>query len=188
MIEASSRVSKAEIRRSLITEAAVPSARIAGGARRANREQPASFEALPVAFDLTDAEFGEHFLPWVRLACLCLRHDYSGVKALVRDMVRQGSELRLDETEQAWTRCAEMFGAIHEFVEAARVRLRIARAQIDGEDVEYAVRMSASKRVPRPTAERRRALGRRKKKANLPAVRHQMRSRKCASSSATASL
>jgi len=185
MIEASIRVSKAEIRRS---RTAVPSVQIASGATRANREQPASFEALPVAFDLTDAEFGEHFLPWVHLACLCLRHDYSGVKALARDMLRQGGELRLDEADQAWTRCAEMFGAIHEFVESARVRLRIARAQIDGEDAEHALRMSASKRVPRPTAGGRGALGRRKKKGNLRAVRHQTRSRKCASGSATVSL
>jgi hypothetical protein len=178
-------VSKAEIRRSLT---AAPSVQIAGGASRANCEQPASFEALPVAFDLTDAEFGEHFLPWVRLACLCLRHDYSGVKALVRDMLRQGGGFRLDEADEAWTSCAEMFGAIHEFVESARVRLRIARAQIDAEEAEHALRMSASKRVPRPTAGGRRALARRKKKANLGAVRPQMRSRKCAGGSATVSL
>jgi hypothetical protein len=80
-----------------------------------------------------------------------------------------------------------MFGAIHEFVEAARVRLRIARAQIVGENAEHALRMSASKRAP-PTAARRRALGRSKKKGNPRAVKHQMRSRKCASGSATASL
>ena len=122
MIEASIRVSKAEIRHSRIPVAAVPSIQMARGATSANSE-PARFEALPVAFDLTDAEFGGHFLPWVRLACLCLRHDYSGVKALVRDMVRQGGELRLDDADRAWTSCAEMFGAIHEFVEAARVRL-----------------------------------------------------------------
>ena len=167
MIEASIRVSKAEIRRSLLPVAAVPSIQMAGGATSANCEQPASF---------------------VRLACLCLRHDYSGVKTLVRDMVRQGGELRLDDADRAWTSCAEMFGAIHEFVEAARVRLRIARAQIDGENAEHAVRMSASKRAPRPTAGRRRALGRPKKKGNLRAARHQMRSRKCASGSASASL
>ena len=188
MIEASIRVSKGEIRRSLITVAAVPSIQMARGATSANCEQPASFEALPAAFDLTDAEFGEHFLPWVRLACLCLRHDYSGVKALVRDMVRQGGELRLDEADRAWTSCAEMFGAIHEFVEAARVRLRIARAQIVGENAEHALRMSASKRAPGPSAARRRTLGRPKKKGNPRAVKHQMRSRKCASGSATASL
>jgi len=187
MIEASIRVSKAEIRRSLTTESAVPSVQMARGATSANK-QPASFEALPVAFNLTDAEFGERFLPWVRMACLWLRHDYIGAKALMREMVRQGGELRVDEADRAWTSCAEMFGAIHEFVEAARVRLKIARAQIHGEDAERALQMSASKRAPRPTARKRQALGHRKKKGNLRAVRHQMRSRKCASGSATASL
>jgi hypothetical protein len=80
-----------------------------------------------------------------------------------------------------------MLSAIHEFVEAARVRLRIARAQIHGEDAEHALGMRASKRTPRTTTGRGRAVGRGKKKGNLRAVRHQMRSRKCASGSATAS-
>jgi hypothetical protein len=36
----------------------------------------------------------------------------------------------LDEADRAWKGCAEIFGTISEFVEAARVRLGIARAQI----------------------------------------------------------
>jgi hypothetical protein len=91
---------------------------------------PATFEALSVTFDWTNLEFGERFLPWVRLACDWLQRDYIGTQVLVRDMLRQGGEVSLDEADRAWKGCAEIFGTIGEFVEAARVRLAIARAQI----------------------------------------------------------
>lgn len=188
MIEASIRASKAEIRRSPITVAAVPKVQIALGAKSARCKPAANFGALPVTFDLTDAEFGERFLPWVRLACLWLRHDHAGVEALVRDMIRQGGQSRLDEAYQAWGGCAELFGALHEFVEAAKVRLTLARAQIHREDAKHALRMSASERALRPTAGRRPALGSRKKKGSLRAGREPMRSRKCSNGSARASL
>ena len=171
MIEASIRASKAEIRRSLITVAAVPKVQIALGEKSASCKRGANFEALPVAFDLTDAEFGERVLPWVRLACLWLRHDHTGVAALVRDMVRQGGQSRLDEAYQAWASCAELFDALHEFVEAAKVRLTLVRAQIHREDAKHALRMNANERALRPTAGGRPALDRGKKKGNLRAGR-----------------
>jgi hypothetical protein len=186
MIEASIRASKAEIRRSLITVAAVPKVQIALGAKSASCKRAANFEALPVTFDLTDAEFGERVLPWVRLACLWLRHDHTGVAALVRDMVRQGGQSRLDEAYQAWASCAELFDALQEFVESAKVRLTLARARIHREDAKHALRMSASERAL--PAGRRPALGCRKKKGNLRAAREPMRSRKCSNGSARASL
>ena len=127
---------------------------------------PATFVALPVAFEFTDAAFVERFLPWVRRACLWLQRDHIGVGALVRDMVRQGGEVHLDEADRAWTDCAETFGAINEFVEAAKVRLSIARAQIQGENPERALQMRACARAPGPTVGRRAALGRRKKTAS----------------------
>jgi hypothetical protein len=92
--------------------------------------EPATFEALSVTFDWANLEFGERFLPWVRLACEWLQRDYIGTQALVRDMLRKGGEVSLDEADRAWKGCAEIFGTIGEFVEAARVRLGIARAQI----------------------------------------------------------
>jgi hypothetical protein len=98
----------------------------------------ATFVAPPAAFEFTDAAFVEHFLPWVRLACLCLQRDHMGVEALVRDMLRQGGEVRLDEANNAWAKCAETFSAINEIVESANVRLSIARAQIQGEEVDRA--------------------------------------------------
>jgi hypothetical protein len=92
--------------------------------------KPATFEALSVTFDWANLEFGERFLPWVRLACDWLQRDYVGTQVLVRDMLRQGGQVSLDEADSAWKGCAEIFGTIGEFVEAARVRLGIARAQI----------------------------------------------------------
>jgi hypothetical protein len=124
------------------------------GGMKANSE-PATFVALPVAFEFSDAEFVEHFLPWVRLACVWLQRDHIGVEALVRDMVRQGGEVRLDEADKAWASCAETFSAINEFVESAKVRLSIARAKIQGEKAERASQMSASEQAARSTAGRR---------------------------------
>ena len=95
-----------------------------------NDGEPATFEALSVTFDWANLEFGERFLPWVRLACDWLQRDYIGTQVLVRDMLRKGGEVSLDEADRAWKGCAEIFGTIGEFVEAARVRLGIARAQI----------------------------------------------------------
>ena len=95
-----------------------------------NDGEPATFEALSVTFDWANLEFGERFLPWVRLACDWLQRDYIGTQVLVRDMLRKGGEVSLDEADSAWKGCAEIFGTISEFVEAARVRLGIARAQI----------------------------------------------------------
>lgn len=132
------------------------------GGKRVNRE-PITFVALPVAFEYTDAAFVEHFLPWVRRACLWLQRDHIGVEALVRDMVRQGGEFRLDEADKAWASCAEIFGAINEFVEAAKVRLTIARGRLQGENAVRASQMRANERLRRPTG-RRPVLGGRKKK------------------------
>jgi hypothetical protein len=98
----------------------------------------ATFVALPAAFEFTDAAFVEHFLPWVRLACLWLQRDHIGVEALMRDMLRQGGEVRLDEANKAWAKCAETFSAINEIVESANVRLSIARAEIQGEEIDRA--------------------------------------------------
>src|SRR5262249_33608073 len=109
-------------------------------------------------------------------------------EALVRDMVRQGGQSRLEEAYQAWASCAELFDALHEFVAAAQVRLTLAQAQIRREDAKQALRISASERALRPTAGRRPALGCRKKKGNLRAGREPMRSRKSSSGSARASL
>ena len=95
-----------------------------------NDGEPATFEALSVTFDWANLEFGERFLPWVRLACDWLQRDYIGTQVLVRDMLRKGGEVSLDEADRAWKGCAEIFGTIGEFVEAARVRLGIARAHI----------------------------------------------------------
>jgi len=97
---------------------------------------PATFEALSVTFDWANLEFGERFLPWVRLACDWLQRDYMGTQVLVRDMLRRGGEVSLDEADSAWKGCAEIFGTIGEFVEAARVRLGIARAQIKDADAD----------------------------------------------------
>src|SRR5215472_977245 len=105
--------------------------------KRANRGC-ATFVALPASFEFTDAAFVEHFLPWVRLACLWLQRDHAGVEALMRDMLRQGGEVRLDEANKAWTKCAETFSAINEIVESANVRLSIARAEIQGEEIDRA--------------------------------------------------
>ena len=132
------------------------------GGKRAN-SKPITFVALPVAFEYTDAAFVEHFLPWVRRACLWLQRDHIGVDALVRDMVRQGGEFRLDEADKAWASCAEIFGAINEFVEAAKVRLSIARARLQRENAKRASRTRANERLQRPTG-RRSVLGDRKKK------------------------
>jgi hypothetical protein len=104
-------------------------AECAGGDETIDGE-PATFEALSVTFDWANLEFGERFLPWVRLACDWLQRDYIGTQVLVRDMLREGGEVSLDEADRAWKGCAEIFGTIGEFVEAARVRLGIARAQI----------------------------------------------------------
>jgi hypothetical protein len=57
---------------------------------------------------------------------------------LVRDMLRRGGEVSLDEADSAWKGCAEIFGTISEFVEAARVRLGIARAHIKDANVDAA--------------------------------------------------
>jgi hypothetical protein len=89
---------------------------------------PRLFGALAGSFDLTNDEFSERFLPWVRLAFVFLQRDFVQVEALVRDMARQGGEQRLNETDNAWTSCAEAFGAITEFVEAAKIRLSAVRA------------------------------------------------------------
>jgi hypothetical protein len=133
------------------------------GGKRANSE-PITFVALPVAFEYTDAAFVGHFLPWVRRACLWLQRDHIGVEALVRDMVRHGGEFRLDEADQAWASCAEIFGAINEFVEAAKVRLSIARAQLRDKSAERALQMRANeRRLQRPMG-RRPVQGGRKKK------------------------
>ena len=104
-------------------------AECAGGDETIDGE-PATFAALSVTFDWANLEFGERFLPWVRLACDWLQRDYMGTQVLVRDMLRKGGEVSLDEADSAWKGCAEIFGTIGEFVEAARVRLGIARAQI----------------------------------------------------------
>jgi len=122
-----------------------------------------AFVALPVAFEYTDAAFVERFLPWVRRACLWLQRDHIGVEALVRDMVRKGGEFRLDEADKAWANCAEIFGAINEFVEAAKLRLSIARAQIQGENTVHASRMRASERPQRATGRRPAPISRKKK-------------------------
>jgi hypothetical protein len=183
MIEASIRVSKCETRRNLAV-AATRNVPIALGAEIANFRRPAAFEALPVTFDITDAEFVKRFLPWVRLACLWLRHDHIGAEALARDMLRQGGEFRLDETDNAWTSCVQTFGAISEYMEAAKVRLNIARAEIQGEQEEHALTMSARERTRRSTAGRHPPLGPHKNKPNLHAVRDRMRP----SGSAAASL
>jgi hypothetical protein len=98
--------------------------------------RPATFEALSVTFDWTNLEFGERFLPWVRLACDWLQRDYIGTQVLVRDMLRQGGEASLDEADRAWKGCAEILGTISEFVEAARVRLGIVRAQTKDANVD----------------------------------------------------
>jgi hypothetical protein len=140
-----------------------PSVQAALGVNRAH-SVPATFAALPVAFEYTDAAFVERFLPWVRRACLWLQRDHIGVEALMRDMVRQGGELRLDEADTAWANCAEMFGAINEFVEAAKVRLSIARAQMHGGNAERA-RRRAGERAQRLTAGKRALPAGRKKKA-----------------------
>jgi hypothetical protein len=132
------------------------------GGKRANSE-PFTFVALPVAFEYTDAAFVEHFLPWVRRACLWLQRDHIGVEALVRDMVRQGGECRLDEADKAWASCAEMFGAINEIVEAAKVRLSIARAPLQRENAKRASQMRANERLQRPTGRRPVPGGRKKK-------------------------
>jgi hypothetical protein len=95
---------------------------------------PPTFGSLSVSFDFTDAEFGERFLPWVRLACLCIQRDFIGVEQLARDMVRQGGEGRLDEADRAWSSCAEAFNAITEFVEAAKVRLALVRGFEEAEN------------------------------------------------------
>ena len=139
-----------------------PNVQTSLGGKRAN-SKPITFVALPVAFEYTDAAFVEHFLPWVRRACLWLQRDHIGVEALVRDMVRQGGEFRLDEADKAWASCAEIFGTINEFVEAAKVRLSIARARLQGESAERASQMRANERLQRPTG-RRPVLGGRKKK------------------------
>jgi hypothetical protein len=113
--------------------ARIPNVRTAMRAESADEAgdgKPATFEALSVTFDWANVEFGERFLPWVRLACDWLRRDYKGTQVLVRDMLRQGGQVSLDDADRAWKGCAEIFGTISEFVEAARVRLCIARAQI----------------------------------------------------------
>jgi hypothetical protein len=102
----------------------------AEAADKAGDGGPAAFEALSVTFDWANLEFGERYLPWVRLACDWVQRDYIGTQVLVRDMLRQGGQVSLDEADRAWKGCADIFGTIGEFVEAARVRLGIARAQI----------------------------------------------------------
>jgi hypothetical protein len=123
-----------------------PNVQTPAGAKKTNSEH-ATFVALAVAFEYSDTAFVERFLPWVRFACLWLQRDHSGVVALVRDMVRQGGEVRLDQAETAWASCAEMFSAINEFVESAKVRLSIVRAQIQDEKAERASQMSASEQA-----------------------------------------
>jgi hypothetical protein len=84
----------------------------------------------------------------VRLACVWLQRDYIGVETLVRDMIRQGREVHLEEADRAWTGCAETFSAATEFVEAAKIRLAIARAQIKGENLEARRRTPTTKAPP----------------------------------------
>ena len=66
-------------------------AECAGGDKTIDGE-PATFEALSVTFDWANLEFGERFLPWVRLACEWLQRDYIGTQSLVRDMLRNEGE------------------------------------------------------------------------------------------------
>ena len=139
-----------------------PNVQTSLGGKRANSKR-ITFVALPVAFEFTDAAFVEQFLPWVRRACLWLQRDHIGVEALVRDMVRQGGEYRLDEADKAWASCAEIFGVINEVVEAAKVRLSIARARLQGESVERASQVRAVERPRRPTGRRPALRGRKKK-------------------------
>ena len=108
----------------------------AEAADEAGDGRPAAFEALSVTFDWANLEFGERYLPWVRLACDWLQRDYIGTQVLVRDMLRQGGQVSLDEADRAWKGCAEILGTISDFVEAARVRLGIARAQIKDASVD----------------------------------------------------
>jgi hypothetical protein len=88
-----------------------------------------TFGAFSGTFNLTNDEFSERFLPWVRLSFAFLQRDFIGVEQLVHDMVRQGGEGCLEEADKALTGCAEAFSAIAEFVEAARTRLAMVRPQ-----------------------------------------------------------
>jgi hypothetical protein len=90
---------------------------------------PATFKALSGAFELTNDEFSERFLPWVRLAVALLQRDFIAGDRLVRDMMQQHGERCLNEADRAWTACAEVFSTITEFVEAAQLRVSIVREQ-----------------------------------------------------------
>jgi hypothetical protein len=129
MVQAPMSLPKDEIRCNRIAGPTVnPAVQPAIGAQSGDGK-PTPFVALAGTFDFTDEEFSERFLPWVRLSFAFLQRDYTGVEQLVHDMVRQRGKECLNEADTALTGCAEVFSAITEFVEAARVRLAIVRGQ-----------------------------------------------------------
>jgi hypothetical protein len=128
MVQAPISVPKDEIHCNLIAGAAVnPAVQTAIGT--SDDAKSATFGAWAGTFDLTNDEFSERFLPWVRLSVAFLQRDFIGVEQLVQDMIRQSGAGCLDEADTALSDCAEAFSAITEFVEAARIRLAMVRTQ-----------------------------------------------------------
>ncbi len=94
-------------------------------------------DGLPIVFEWTNEAFGDHYLPWVRLAFVLLGKDKDGVLDVVRGLVTDADDPEASHLFAAfamWEEIENKFEAIAAFAGSAWARMTAAMETLEEMD------------------------------------------------------